>query len=84
MTQTITIPNPPQSAADVIVCLSALGPALKVTVNTWEENPNWFPHTARTLKRIHALLNRAGYLAEDATGQPDETYGAGGTGKPGG
>ena len=38
----------------------------------------------RDLALGHAVLNRAGYALEDATGQPDGAYGAGGDGKTGG
>ena len=79
MTETLTIPNPPTSPAEAIACFTALGQALKTTMEAVEANPSWFGHV-RSVKRAHRLLDEAGYLLEDLTGVPPETYGAGGGG----
>lgn len=71
---------PPQSTEDAIQLLTIGGvECIKAAVN-WLEH-NGAPHQGK-IRIAHYLLNQAGYLLEEATGVPDGTYGAGGTGKP--
>ncbi len=72
----------PTSVADCIALLTIGGiECIKPAVNWLEANE---PSHKSTYKHAHELLNRAGYLLEEALGVPDGTFGAGGSGKPGG
>lgn len=77
-----SIPNPPTNKEEAIQCLTALGNALKATMEAIEANPGWVNFASRTLLRAHKDLNSGGYLLEELFGQPEGTFGAGGTGKP--
>jgi hypothetical protein len=85
---TITDPNlpAPTNEADCIELLKIGGlECIKPAVNFLEALPEYAnnPYKAYMLKVAHSLLNIAGYILENVTGQPDGAYGAGGGGKPG-
>lgn len=82
--QLIAIPNPPSSKEDAIACFTALGTAIKLTMETVEANPDWVNGATRLLAQAHKDLNRGGYVLEELFGQPEGTFGAGGTSKGGG
>lgn len=77
-----SIPNPPTNKEEAIQCLTALGNALKLTMETIEANPTWVNFATRTLIRAHKDLNSGGYLLEELFGVPENTFGAGGGNKP--
>ena len=87
----------PANLAEAIARLKVAGPAIRDNLADAEACIAWLEanppagkgeeiaRAARDVATGHALLNRGGYLLEDATGQEDGAYGAGGTSKgPGG
>lgn len=81
---TVAIPTTRDQA---IAQLTEEGNDLKVTMLTAEANvETWFPGKRYAFYLAHWLLDKAGYILEEACGVPDGTFGAGGgnKGPPGG
>lgn len=81
----MTISDPkfptPESLADCVQLLTFAGvEAIKPAMEWLEAHPEAIGGKLRTIKGAHQLLDRAGYMLEDALGVPDGTFGAGGGG----
>lgn len=74
--------TPPTNLCEAIDLLHEVGPQVKDAINAmiaYDENAE----RVQILKlRVRALLDTAGYIAQNAYGLPDDYFGAGGGNKP--